>query len=295
MTDTTMADATFLASLLTELRLPSSARNWRRIAESADRDGWPAQKTIAALMEIEVAERASRRIQRHRDQSEAPPGKTFASFDFDVAPGVRKQQLLSLGAGGDWIRNGDNLLLFGKSGTGKSHAMAAVCQALIDAGKRVLFTRTIDIVQRLQTARRDLSLIDALEKLDKFDLIVLDDLSYVRKDQAETSVLFELIAHRYERHSIAITANQAFSALEHRLSGRRHDCGGGGPIGPSRDDHRNEWRKLPRALRRPQSRKGGNPGLGLAFHRNPSRVIAAHRTPPPRQLLGPPPKTVSDK
>src|SRR5208283_3557708 len=79
------------------------------------------------------------------------------------------------------------------------------------AGKRVLFTRTIDIVQRLQTARRDL-LIDALEKLDKYDLIVLDDLSYVRKDQAETSVLFELIAHRYERRSIAITANQPFSA-----------------------------------------------------------------------------------
>ena len=114
--------------------------------------------------------RASRRIQRHRDQSEAPAGKTFASFDFDAAPGVRKQHLLALGAGGDWIRNGDNLLLFGKSGTGKSHAMAAICHALIDAGKRVLFTRTIDIVQRLQTARRDLALIGALDKLDKFDL-----------------------------------------------------------------------------------------------------------------------------
>jgi hypothetical protein len=70
-------------------------------------------------MEIEVAERASRRIQRHRDQSEVPAGKTFASFDFDAAPGVRKQYLLALGTGGGWIRNGDNLLLFGKSGTGK--------------------------------------------------------------------------------------------------------------------------------------------------------------------------------
>ena len=215
MTDANMPDTAFLASLLTQLRLPSIARNWRRIAEAADREGWPAQKTIAALMEIEVAERTSRRIQRHREQSEAPAGKTFASFDFDAAPGVRKQQLLALGAGGDWIANGDNLLLFGKSGTGKSHAMAAICHALIDVGKRVLFTRTIDIVQRLQIARRDLSLIGALEKLDKFDLVVLDDLSYVRKDQAETSVLFELIAHRYERHSIAITANQAFSAWSH--------------------------------------------------------------------------------
>ena len=68
------------------------------------------------------------------------------------------------------------------------------------------------MVQWLQIARRDLSLIGALEKFDKYDLIVLDDISPVHKDQAETSVLFELIAHRYERHSIAITANQSFSA-----------------------------------------------------------------------------------
>jgi DNA replication protein DnaC len=212
MTDTVMPDATILAALLTELRLPSIARNWKRISEAADRDGWPAQKVLATLMEIEVAERASRRIQRHRDQSETPAGKTFASFDFAAAPEVRKQHLLALGAGGDWIKDGDNLLIFGQSGTGKSHVLAAICHALIDVGRRVLFTRTIDMVQRLQTARRDLSLVGALEKFDKYDLIVLDDISYVRKDQAETSVLFELIAHRYERHSIAITANQPFSA-----------------------------------------------------------------------------------
>jgi hypothetical protein len=70
----------------------------RGIAEAADREGWPAQKTIAALMEIEVAERTSRRIQRHREQSEAPAGKTFASFDFDAASGVRKQHILALAA-----------------------------------------------------------------------------------------------------------------------------------------------------------------------------------------------------
>ena len=75
----------------------------------------------------------------------------------------------------------------------------------------MLFTATTDLVQRLQTARRDLTLASTLEKLDKFDLVILDEFSYVRKDQAETSVLFEFIAHRYERHSIAITANQPFS------------------------------------------------------------------------------------
>jgi len=207
-----MTDTTALPSFLTALRLPSIARNWKRITDTADRDGWPAARVLATLLELEVAERASRRIRRHRDQSELPAGKTFATFDFAAAPGVRKQHLLALGAGGDWINNGDNLLVLGQSGTGKSHAVCAICHAIIDAGRRVLFTRTTDMVQRLQTARRELALASALDKLDKYELIVLDDLSYVRKDQAETSVLFELIAHRYERHSIAITANQPFSA-----------------------------------------------------------------------------------
>ena len=74
--------------------------------------------------------------------------------------------------------------------------------------------RTTDLVQRLQAARQDLALAGAIEKLDKYHLLVLDDLSYVQKSQAETSVLFELIAARYERRSLLITANQPFSAWE---------------------------------------------------------------------------------
>ena len=74
----------------------------------------------------------------------------------------------------------------------------------------MLFFRTTDLVQRLQRARHDLALENMLTRLDKFDLLILDDLAYVRKDQAETSVLFELISARYERRSLLITANQPF-------------------------------------------------------------------------------------
>jgi DNA replication protein DnaC len=205
-------DAAVLPSLLATLHLPSIGRHWKRLTETADREGWPAAKLLTTLVEIEVAERSTRRIQRHRAESSLPAGKSLATFDFDAAPGLRKAHILSLATGEGWIGSGANLLLFGQSGTGKSHVLAAIGSALIDAGRRVLFIRTTDMVQKLQNARRELTLTATLEKLDKFDLICLDDLSYVRKDQAETSVLFELIAQRYERHSIAITANQPFSA-----------------------------------------------------------------------------------
>ncbi len=72
----------------------------------------------------------------------------------------------------------------------------------------MLFTRTTDLVQRMQVARREPALENLINRLDRYHLVILDDFAYVRKDQAETSVLFELISARYERRSLLITANQ---------------------------------------------------------------------------------------
>ena len=117
-------------------------------------------------------------------------------------------------AAGDWIESGANLIAIGSSGAGKTHLLAAVGHALVESGRRVLYTRTTDLVQKLQAARRDLTLEAALARLDKFDLLILDDIAYAQKDQAESSVLFELIARRYETRSLAIAANAPFSAWE---------------------------------------------------------------------------------
>ena len=112
------------------------------------------------------------------------------------------------------MRSGHNLLAFGPPGVGKTHIAAAIGYELVQRGHRVLMSRTFDLVQRLQGARQNLNLAQEIHKLDKFDLLILDDLSYVQKDQAETSALFELIASRYERKSIMITANRSFSGWD---------------------------------------------------------------------------------
>lgn len=183
----------------------------RRGRSLSKRQTWPAARFLAALAEQEMVERSRRRFERHLEEARLPPGKTLDAFDFDAVPMISKAQVQALAAGDAWLEKGANLLCFGPPGGGKSHLAAALGMALIEKGWRVLFTRTTDLVQKLQIARRDLVLEAAIAKLDKYHLLILDDLAYVTKDQAETSVLFELISARYERRSMLITANQPFA------------------------------------------------------------------------------------
>lgn len=207
-------DTARLTLALNELRLPAMKTLWPSFAEQADKEGWTAARLLSALVEHELAERDRRRIERHLAQARLLPGKTLEMFDFTAVPMLSKAHVQAITAGDSWISQGNNILVFGPPGVGKSHLSSAIGLELVRNGYRVLFTRTTDLVQKLQQARQDLALESAITKLDKFHLIILDDLAYVTKDQSETSVLFELISARYERRSMLITANQPFGAWD---------------------------------------------------------------------------------
>lgn len=110
-----------------------------------------------------------------------------------------------------WLKRAENCLIFGPSGVGKTHLAAALARAMIEQDQRVKFFSATLLMQHLQQAKLQLQLPAFLSKLDRFHLLIIDDLGYVKKSEAETSVLFELVAHRYERRSLLVTANQPFS------------------------------------------------------------------------------------
>jgi DNA replication protein DnaC len=204
------AEAT-LPLLLKQLNLTSMARHWPQLLEQARRDGWDGAQYLGALCERELAERHSRRIARYAKESQLPPGKSLASFDFSEVAALPAARIEALAGSTDWTRQARNVLLFGASGVGKTHLAAAIGHALIERGVRVRYAATNALVQQLQLAREQLRLEDALHKLDKCPVLILDDFGYVKKSTQETQVLFELIAHRYERASLIITSNQPFA------------------------------------------------------------------------------------
>jgi DNA replication protein DnaC len=166
-------DTAKLGLLLNELRLPAIKVIWPQFTERADKEGWPAARLLLAMAEHELAERDRRRIERHLLEARLLPGKTLDTFEFETVPMISKAQVMALTDGNEWLDNGANLLLFGPPGGGKSHLASAIGFALVENGRRVLFARTTDLVQRLQVARRELGLEAAINRLDRFELLIL--------------------------------------------------------------------------------------------------------------------------
>ncbi|MCB0095747.1 MAG: IS21-like element helper ATPase IstB [Caldilineaceae bacterium] len=192
------------------LRLPSFAEVLTDTLSRAQRESWPLETALLHLFEQEVEGRRRRRIERFLRESQLPDGKTMTQFDQKRLP-VRIRRLLPQLEQGDFVDRAENVLFFGLPGTGKTHCAAALGHALIQNGRSVLFMPTFKLVGRLLVAKRDYALEPALRRLDKFDVVILDDIGYVQQSREEMEVLFTFLAERYERRSLMITSNLVFS------------------------------------------------------------------------------------
>ena len=199
-----------LTEQLKELRLPTIRDRFQESAIRAEAENLSHQAYLSELTTLECEARREGRIKRLMTRSKLHPGKTWDNFKFKRLPLHVTRQLETL-RDGSFLDRRENVLLFGKPGSGKSHALCALSEQLILQGRSLLFTTCSLLVQQLLIAKRDLRLPKMIKQLSSFEGLIIDDLGYVQQSREEMEVLFTLLAERYERGSVLLTSNLAFS------------------------------------------------------------------------------------
>jgi DNA replication protein DnaC len=199
-----------LDASLKALVLPRVLACYCEQAERARKEGLGYEEYLADLLEQEWEVRQGKRIERLLRESHLPLEKSLSSFERARLTTKLAAQLDVLLAG-EFLDSATNVLAFGTPGAGKSHLLCALGQELVYRGRRVLFRRCDLLVQDLLAAKKELRLERFLKSLRRYEAIVVDDLCYMQQSQEEMEVLFSLFADRYERASVLLSSNLAFS------------------------------------------------------------------------------------
>lgn len=202
-----------ITDCLRRLHLPAFIANFATQAALATNDGWPYDRYLLNLCQMELAEREQRKRERLLRASRLPREKTLSAFERSRLKKSVERQLAAL-LEGDFLDRRENVLVFGNPGSGKTHLLCGLGHELIQQGRTVLFVECVLLVQRLLLAKSELWLERELKRLDKFEALIIDDIGYVQQSREEMEVLFTLLAHRYEHRSVLLTSNLVFSQWE---------------------------------------------------------------------------------
>lgn len=217
-----MSDNThmLLRANLKQLRLPTMGAEFEKLAREAAAANEDYAQYLLRLTELEVTARAANAVQARIRAAGFPVAKDFDTFDFTAVPHLSKPKMLEL-ARGEWIEQRSNVCLLGSPGTGKTHVATALGLAACRQGKRVRFVTAATLVTQLEEAQKRYQLDRLLAQLDRADLLICDELGYLSFSRAGAELLFQVFAERYERRSLLVTSNLAFSEWGQVFQGER--------------------------------------------------------------------------
>lgn len=199
-----------LKQLLSMLKWNVCHEQFQSVAERCEKEKLSYVEFLYELAFRENEHRQQKRMASLIKHAHFPRNKLLSDFDVTRVPGLAPSQILTL-ASGEFIDRYGNVLIFGNPGAGKSHLGMALGREWCLLGRRIRFFTAANLVESLSQAKAHMRLKDYIKKLDKFEVLIIDDISYVPFEKPETDLLFTLLSERYEMRSVLITSNLPFS------------------------------------------------------------------------------------
>ena len=199
-----------LHSGLKRLFLHAIAKDYLQVAKDHEKHQRSYEQYLLSLVEIELREKDRIKTQRLIKEAKIPLVKLVEEFDFSSRTGINAQEVARL-SDGQWVKSGSNVVLYGNFGLGKTHLAMAITRNLCQKGYRCLYISATAFINELCVAQKSLTLSTLLKKLDRFDLIAIDELGYIAQTQEGADLFFQVISQRYERKSLMITTNLVYS------------------------------------------------------------------------------------
>jgi len=191
------------------LKLPGVGGEYAALARQAREEQWAYEDFLRDLLEIEVRSRQERTAARRLRQARFPDPKTLDQLDWKALEGISRPKVLEL-ASGQYLDQGEDIVIAGPIGTGKTHLAIALGVEATRRRFRVAFVRAAELVRSLLEAKDERTLGRLYRRFQKTDLLIVDELGFVPFERAGGEVLFNLFSQRYERKSTLVTTNLSF-------------------------------------------------------------------------------------
>jgi DNA replication protein DnaC len=197
-------------SALKRLQLTHLRETLASVLSQAAKEQWTYLEFLDQILGREVDAKQGKRIQMGLQIAHFPCVRTIEGFDFSFQPSADERLIRELSTG-NFIAHGENVLMFGPPGVGKSHLAIGLGRKVVEQGYTVRFTTATALLAILGKAESEGNLGEKLTEYTKSRLLIIDELGYLPFERRAAHLFFQLVNRRYEKGSLLVTTNQRVS------------------------------------------------------------------------------------